>query len=114
MEEVKSEITYGSGNVFADLGFANAEEHLAKAKLVHAISLAVKTRNLTQAEAAQLLGVDQPKVSKLLRGQFRGFSSDRLLHMLNQLGQDVMITIVSSPTAENRHGHISVAISQPL
>jgi predicted XRE-type DNA-binding protein len=66
---------------------------------------------MTQAGAAALMGLDQPKVSKLLRGHFRGYSSDRLLHILNLLGQDVIITIVSSPTAEKRTGHISVALA---
>jgi predicted XRE-type DNA-binding protein len=112
MEEEESVIERGSGNVFADLGYPDAEEHLAKSKLVLAISNALKARNVTQAEAAVLMGLDQPKVSKLLRGHHRGFSSDRLLHILNLLGQDVIITVVSAPTsAEPRLGHISVAIA---
>ena len=68
--------------------------------------------NSENAEAAALMQLDQPKVSKLLSGHHRGFSSDRLLHILNLLGQDVIITIVSSPTQDKRTGHISVAMSQ--
>jgi predicted XRE-type DNA-binding protein len=110
MEE--NEITYGTTNVFADLGYPDAEEHFAKAQLVHAITKAIKARNMTQAEAATLMGLDQPKVSKLLRGHFRGYSSDRLLHILNLLGQDVIITIVSGPVDDKRPGHISVALAE--
>jgi len=103
-------IEYGSGNVFADLGFPDSEEHLVKAKLVRAISIAMEARGLTQAEAAELIGIDQPKVSKLLRGHYRGYSSDRFMHFLNLLGQDVVITILPGPGAENGSGYISVAI----
>lgn len=103
-------IEQGSGNVFADLGYSDAEEHLAKSKLVLAIAKAIQSRNLTQKEAADLIGLDQPKVSKLLRGHHRGYSSDRLLHILNLLGQDVIITVVATPpTSEPRRGHLSVA-----
>ena len=112
MEGNETMIEYGSGNVFADLGFPDPEEHLAKAKLVRAIGIAMKARRLTQVEAAKLLGIDQPKVSKLLRGHYRGYSSDRLLHFLNLLGQDVVITILPGPGSEHRTGHISVAIAQ--
>lgn len=111
MEEIETQVEISSGNVYADLGYSDSEEMLAKAQLVRAISIAVKSKGLSQAEAAELMGLDQPKVSKLLRGQFRGFSSDRLLHILNQLGQDVVITIVSTPQVENRTGHISVAMT---
>lgn len=113
-EQTEAMIERGSGNVFADLGFPNAEEHLAKAQLVYAIGSAIKARGLTQIEAAQLMGIDQPKVSKLLRGHFRSVSSDKLIAMLNLLGQDVVITIVASPVAERRTGHTSVALTQRL
>ena len=111
MEEIE-ELTYGTTNVFADLDYPDAEEHFAKAQLVHAISSALKARNMTQAEAANLIGLDQPKVSKLLRGHFRGYSSDRLLHILNLLGQDVVITVTASPSEEKRAGRITVAMAQ--
>jgi len=103
-------IEEGSGNVFADLGFPNPEEHLSKAKLVRAIGITIKTRGLSQKEAAELLGIDQPKVSKLLRGHYQGYSSDRLLNFLNLLGQDVVITILPVAAGQPQLGQISVAI----
>lgn len=81
----------GSGNVFADLGVAEPEEELAKAQLASLIREAIKRRRLTQAEAAALTGLDQPKVSALVNGRLGGFSSDRLMHCLTALGQDVEI-----------------------
>src|SRR5262249_28961209 len=75
-----------SGNVFADLGLENPEELLAKAALVQRIADIIAERKLTQAGAAKLLGIDQPKVSALLRGKLDGFSTDRLFRFLNALG----------------------------
>lgn len=85
-----------SGNVFADLGIANPEEALAKAELAHKIAELIRTRKLTQKEAAELLHVDQPKVSALVRGQFAGFSLERLMRFLLLLGQDIRITVEKS------------------
>jgi predicted XRE-type DNA-binding protein len=82
-----------SGNVFADLELPDADEALAKAGLVHRICAILSEQKLTQARAATLLGIDQPKVSALLRGKFDGFSTTRLFRFLNALGQDVEITI---------------------
>jgi predicted XRE-type DNA-binding protein len=82
-----------SGNVFADLGVPNPDEALAKAELARGICAIISQRRLTQAKAAALLGVDQPKVSALLRGKLDGFSTDRLFRFLNALGQDVEIVI---------------------
>jgi predicted XRE-type DNA-binding protein len=107
----ETRIEYGSGNVFVDLGFPDSAEHLAKAKLVRAIGSVLGSRHITLAQVAKFIGIDQPKMSKLLRGQFQGFSSARLVHFLNLLGQDIVITIVSGPPTENRNGHISVAIT---
>lgn len=87
----------GSGNVFEDLGFANSEELLVKAELVSQISDLISAKNLTQAEAAKLLGVDQPKISALLRGKLSGFSTERLFRFLNALGNDVEIRVIPSP-----------------
>ncbi|MDB5395271.1 MAG: helix-turn-helix DNA-binding protein [Rhodospirillales bacterium] len=67
-------ITEGTGNVFAALGFPNPEEHQTKASLVHQIAVIIEREGLTQAEAAAKLGIDQSRVSKMLRGHFRGFS----------------------------------------
>jgi predicted XRE-type DNA-binding protein len=86
-------IEESSGNVFADLGLKNPEELLAKAQLVQRIADIIAERKLTQARAAKILGVDQPKVSALLRGKLDGFSTDRLFRFLNALGRDVDIVI---------------------
>ena len=83
----------GSGNVFADLGLADPEEALAKAELARAISAAITERHLTQTEAAVLLGIDQPKVSALMRGRLSGFSIDRLLRLVLALDRDVEVVI---------------------
>ena len=81
------------GNVFRDLDLPGAEEALAKAELAARIGGIIATRKLTQAAAAAILGVDQPKVSALSRGRLSGFSTDRLLKFLTSLGQDVDIVI---------------------
>jgi predicted XRE-type DNA-binding protein len=91
----------GSGNVFADAGLPNAEEHLIKAKLVYKIDTLMKDRGLKQIEAAELFGVKQPDVSKMLRGDFRQFSVERLLRFLVALGQDVEIIV--KPRRDARH-----------
>ena len=83
----------GSGNVFKDLGIPNAEEHLVKAHLVFKINAIMKDRGLMQAEAGDLLGITQPDVSKMLRGDFKQFSVERLLRFLVALNQDVEIVV---------------------
>ena len=83
----------GSRNVFKDLGVPNAEEHVIKAQLVFKIDGIMKQRSLKQAEAADLLGIKQPDVSKMLRGDFRPFSIERLLRFLVALDQDVEIVV---------------------
>ncbi len=83
----------GSGNVFQDIGVPNAEEHMVKAQLVFKIDTIMKERSLKQAEAAELLGVRQPDVSKMLRGDFRQFSVERLMRFLVALNQDVEIVV---------------------
>jgi predicted XRE-type DNA-binding protein len=93
----EAKVTPSSGNVFADLGLKNADELLAKAELAVRITMALKARKLTQLAAAEILGIDQPKVSKLVRGELYGFSSDQLFRFLNDLGQDVEITVRSAP-----------------
>lgn len=109
MPKKHGEIQYevGSGNVFADLGYEDAEEALAKADLARAIGAIIEERGLTQAQAAAVLGVDQPKVSALLRGRLSGFSSDRLFRFLNLLDRDIEIAIGPKGSA-HRHGRISV------
>jgi predicted XRE-type DNA-binding protein len=83
----------GSHNVFKDLGVPNAEEHFVKAQLVFKIDTIMKQRGLKQVEAAVLFGIHQPDVSKMLRGEFRQFSVERLLRFLLALDQDVEIVI---------------------
>ena len=95
-------VTPGSGNVFADLGFAESEEELTKAQLASRIQQVIKRRRLTQTAAANLMGIDQPKVSALLNGRLANFSSERLMRLLTTLGQDVEITIKSKPRASQR------------
>jgi len=82
-----------SGNVFADLGVADAGEHLIKAGLVLKIDRSIRHRHLTQTAAAELMGIDQPKVSAMLGGQFRGYSVERLMRFLVALGHDVEIVV---------------------
>jgi predicted XRE-type DNA-binding protein len=104
-------VTYGSDNIFADLGFANPEEELAKAKLVCALGAVIAERGLTQTRVAAMLGVDQPAVSKLLRGRTEGFTSDRLMRLLNLLDQDVDISV--RPKRADR-AHVTVSVSHDL
>jgi predicted XRE-type DNA-binding protein len=83
----------GSRNVFKDIGIPNAEEHLIKARLVFKIDAIMKDRGLKQVEAADLFGIRQPDISKMLRGEFRQFSVERLLRFLVALDQDVEIVV---------------------
>ena len=83
----------GSGNVFADLGLPDADAHLVKAGLVSRIDDIVRKRGMTQTETARLLGLSQPDVSRLLRGDFREYSLERLFRLLIALGRDVDIII---------------------
>jgi predicted XRE-type DNA-binding protein len=92
-EEKLEKVTTSSGNIFADLGLPHSEEDMLKVKIAHAIALTVKERNLTQSEAAKIIGTDQAKVSALFRGRLEGFSIDRLFLFLVMLGRDVDIRI---------------------
>lgn len=83
----------GSANVFADLGLPDSDTHLLKAGLVTRIDAIVRERDLTQTQAAKLLGLSQPDVSRLLRGDFREYSLERLLRLLTALGPDVDIVV---------------------
>jgi len=92
---MKKKIDYemGSGNVFADVGLPKAGEHLVKAQLVLRIDGLMKKRGLKQIEAAKLFGVTQPDISKMLRGDFKQFSVERLMRFLVALGQNVEIVV---------------------
>ena len=92
----------GSGNVFADLGFPDAEELLAKARLASAISDIIEGRHLTQKAAAKVLGTTQPKVSNLVNGSLEGFSLERLARFLNRLDRDVEIVVKRRPRSRKR------------
>lgn len=95
-------MTEGIGNVFADLGFENPEEELAKSRLVQAISEVIHAKKLTQAKVAAAIGLDQPQVSKLQRGRTGGYSTDRLIRILNQLGQDVEKSVLEASATARR------------
>ena len=105
---MKKKIVYeeSSGNVFADLGIENPEEALAKSELARQIAKLIKKKKLTQTQAAEKIGISQPKLSELLNGHFRGYSVERLIYFLNELGQDVDIVVKSKP--RNRKARVSV------
>jgi predicted XRE-type DNA-binding protein len=109
LKRTKTGLKYeiGSGNVFADLGLPNPEELLAKAELAHRIHVLITDRKLTQQKAAELLGIDQPKVSALIRGRLEGFSMERLCRLLNLLDQSVELVIRPKRKHDDR-GRIQV------
>ena len=90
-------VQISSSNVFADLGLPNPQERLVKAELASKISFLIDQKQLTQRSAAEILGIDQPKVSALTRGRLSGFSTTRLLRFLNALGNDVEIIVKPKP-----------------
>lgn len=94
---VDETITRGTGNVFADLGFADADELQTKLRLAHALNSVIARRRLTQTAAAERLGVGQPKVSALANYKLDGFSVERLMGFLTALDQDVEIVIRNKP-----------------
>jgi predicted XRE-type DNA-binding protein len=104
---MKIEIERGSGNVYADLGMPNADEMLVKAKLAVKISEILRARGWTQQEAGKVLGIPQPKLSKMLRGQFRGISEARMMECLTRLGHDIQIVIGKKPSKLGRIDVIS-------
>ena len=93
----KQTVVRGSGNVFADLGLSGAEEKQTKVRLAVALNQIIQKRRLSQAAAARLLGVNQPKISALSNYQLGGFSAERLMHFLNALDRDVEIVIRKKP-----------------
>lgn len=108
---VMSDIETGSGNVYADLGSADASGMQVKASLAAAIGDIIRDRRLTQTEAARVLGMTQPKVSALLRGQFRGISEVRMLECLNRLGRDIEIVVRASSRARRSAGQTRVVFA---
>ena len=102
------EVEIGSGNVFADLGLPDAEKLKIKSGLVIEITKAVRKLGLTQDEAARRMGITQPKVSDMLRGDFANLSERKLMDCLNRLGYDIEIKV--KPAAEPL-GHLMLAIA---
>ena len=100
--KAKVRVTRGSGNVFADLGLPNPEERLAKAGLASEIERIIRERGLSQANAAKVLGIDQPKISALRNGRLSGFSVERLIRFLNALDRDVEIVVKAKPRSRQR------------
>lgn len=99
------EVREGSGNVYADLGFRDAEAMKVKARLVAKIEALLKERDLTQIQAARITGLPQPRLSAILRGHFHNVSERKLLTCLTALGQDVKIVVTP---ARGREGTLSV------
>ena len=104
------EVEEGSGNVFADIGLPNPEERLAKADLAIRIVETIRAQRLTQTRAAHILRIDQPKISRLLRGQLSGFSTERLMRFLTLLGRDVEIAIKPA-SRSRRQGRLRVVVT---
>ena len=109
MNKQTIEYIEGCGNVYQDIGFSDAEERLAKAKLAMRIESIIEKRNLTQVEAAKILGINQPKISALMNGRLSGFSMERLIHFLTLLDQNVDIVVSSKPGRRTAHGYLKVA-----
>ena len=104
----KALVKRGSGNVFRDLGFPNPEREQLKAQLTLQIYRLIQDRGLTQAQAGKILGIQQPHVSALMRGQSGAFSVERLIDFLTALGQDVEITVKPTRRAQ---GELSVVVA---
>jgi predicted XRE-type DNA-binding protein len=109
-----TKVTASSGNVFADLGLPNPEEHRVKATLALSIAEKIEERGLTQAEAAKVLGLSQPGISNLVRGKLEKYTIDRLMRYMRKLDYDVTISFKPKPKArenaiirvENVHGPV--------
>ena len=103
----EDQVIRGTGNVFADLGYSDAAERQAKLRLAYALNQILEERKLSQADAANLLGVTQPKVSALRHYKLAGFSVERLMNLLTALDQDIDIVIRRKPRSR-RTARISV------
>ena len=104
MAKKRTEVETGTGNVFADLGYTDAKERTLKVELALEVNRIVKQRELTQTQAAELLGIVQQHVSDLARYRLNRFSVERLMQFLTQLGKDVEIRIASRSTRRSRPG----------
>ena len=103
----EEQVIRGTGNVFADLGYSDATERQAKLRLAYALNQILEQRKLSQADAANVLGVTQPKVSALRHYKLAGFSVERLMNLLTALDQDIEIVIKRKPRSR-RAARISV------
>lgn len=113
MKKHTKDYEVSSGNVFADLGAINPEERLAKAELARQINILIKQKGLTQAAAAELLSIDQPKISALSKGKLSGFSLERLFRLLNILGQAITITVAPKKRSKIK-ASVTVAITNTI
>lgn len=111
-KEKKIEVVASSGNVYSDLGYANPQEAMAKANLAILITETIKKKKLTQKKAANLMSIDQPKVSAIMRGQLSGFTIDRLLRFLLALGMDIIIE--AKPHRRRSESEILIAYPKPV
>jgi hypothetical protein len=110
MEPDMNDIEKGSANIFEDLGLPDAAEMQVKATLAAKIGEILKQRHLTQVQAAEILGMPQPKLSNMSRGQFRGISEAKMLECMNRLGRDVQI-VVRKPSRSRATGRTSVVFA---
>ena len=109
----KNDYIISTGNIFTDLGFPDAEERMAKVSLAFQINVLIKRKKLTQKQAAELLDIDQPKISALSTGKLSGFSLERLFRFLTILGQDIIINI--APKARSKkNAHVIVNASKSI
>lgn len=99
-----------TGNVYADLGMSNADAMIVKAQLATKISEIIKSRKWSQQQAAEVLGMTQPKLSNMLRGQFRGISESKMLDCLTRLGRDVQIVVGPARRVASA-GHVAVVFA---
>jgi predicted XRE-type DNA-binding protein len=103
--------TKSTGNVFEDMGFKDAKERFVKAELALRINQIIEKRKLKQIDAAEVLGVNQPKISAIANGRLSDFSIERLIEFLNKLDQDVEIMIHEKPKRTKRPAHFTVAFA---
>jgi predicted XRE-type DNA-binding protein len=108
-EMADTRVEMGEGSIYEQLGYKEHKEMETKATLVMEITKAIRKKKITQTEAAEMLGISQPKLSGLLNGCFRGYSVERLMHFLTELGKDVDIIVRSKP--RNRKARVMVSYS---
>jgi len=105
------EFEESTGNVYADLSHEDAAEMLVKARLATKIGEIIKARKWTQQKASDVLGLPQPKLSKMLRGQFRGISEAKMLNCLTRLGRDVQIVVSPAVRRSVPAGRVEVVFA---